>query len=974
MGRRISLIGILSFWLLGLGLFQSISSSEGDGTNGSPTAPESGCDGLSVDFCTDFEGPDNWDCADTDAVTPSPAAGNDDNNCTTSPYANDSQSALEGGYDGSSDDFVYAIEETFDGGQWLKLYHSTNVSNREGGVGTDAVADDGDVQIAACLRIVDESIGNGDTVTLLGNFADPKDDSLTGLELQQNAGVLELHHTDGGDCNQNLVAGDVYEINLFHGDVRSGAAAEDVTVWLNGVELTGCGVSDGDITDQDCSSASEGCWGAKTANTNGATNSNNSYSFSIGLLAIDYANDGSRIDLDCDAAPSPPISVSSVTATPSTCTIGTDCDSTDITVQTSAADGPTCDYRIDCDDSDGTGDSDATAANQVCPSYTLVDVCDYSSAATYTITAEVTDDGDSSTDEGTTTVTAIDATETDPPTPNPATFSSDPTALSYQAIDMTLTTATDASPPVQYRVTLEDDTEVCAWSADPNCTDTGLSESTEYCYEGYYKDSLDNTTSEPTATCETTPAQPSAGTCDSITVTTDAYGLAGPTTVVWTFDQAYECGTYANNHDWWVKPLTGGGTVQITSVTPTASGGRNGLMVNPAPTGLKSTQHAYDDRASGYSSGLNRSLPYSAPAGTSLVKAVSRASTTCAGSSTRGWIDAYSVLTVVASTPENDGATAFRPPFAATTKTAYSTTSIDFDAIPGLDPALYGTHNYSHDDIVEVFASTSGSYVAWASQAQHIASCLALGGYNGGYGGYSTVYTNPRLIELIFGARDSTKDQAVINVVQHGIDVIGALREGQLFGGGGGQALGPKKYAVLAATLLDDADMKAEILARDGGSSVWTAGAHVYQGEHGDALYGHPNPKNSSGNKTRKDEFEYIDGKQDYWPIQRNEFMLNHVLRENWPAYAAVWDIADGGLFGEFMQRRYDDGLRCSPDIYSGSRAGTMSTTPAEICQGGDGYDAGMTTHIIAVYTTAPEVSDAWADTIGVCAPNCTEE
>lgn len=52
--------------------------------------------------------------------------------------------------------------------------------------------------------------------------------------------------------------------------------------------------------------------------------------------------------------------------------------------------------------------------------------------------------------------------------------------------------------------------------------------------------------------------------------------------IVFTFDNPYVCGQFANG-DWWVNENSGGHVI-ITSITPTASGGSNGFEVNPSYT------------------------------------------------------------------------------------------------------------------------------------------------------------------------------------------------------------------------------------------------------------------------------------------------------------------------------------------------------------------------------------------------------
>jgi hypothetical protein len=101
--------------------------------------------------------------------------------------------------------------------------------------------------------------------------------------------------------------------------------------------------------------------------------------------------------------------------------------------------------------------------------------------------------------------------DTDPPTPNPATFAVAPAADSSSAISMTATTGSDASGPVEYYF---DETSGnpggtdSGWQTSPSYTDSGLSAETQYTYTVTMRDSLANTGTASSPANATTPVAP----------------------------------------------------------------------------------------------------------------------------------------------------------------------------------------------------------------------------------------------------------------------------------------------------------------------------------------------------------------------------------------------------------------------------------------------------------------------------------
>jgi hypothetical protein len=88
----------------------------------------------------------------------------------------------------------------------------------------------------------------------------------------------------------------------------------------------------------------------------------------------------------------------------------------------------------------------------------------------------------------------VQSGENDPPTPNPASFSSAPAAVSYTEITMTATVGTDATGPVEYYfANITDPNHDSGWVTDPVYNDTDLSPNTQYTYTVQMRDAWLNT-------------------------------------------------------------------------------------------------------------------------------------------------------------------------------------------------------------------------------------------------------------------------------------------------------------------------------------------------------------------------------------------------------------------------------------------------------------------------------------------------
>ncbi|MHC4575571.1 MAG: Calx-beta domain-containing protein, partial [Planctomycetota bacterium] len=151
------------------------------------------------------------------------------------------------------------------------------------------------------------------------------------------------------------------------------------------------------------------------------------------------------------------------------------------------------------------------------------------------------------------------APDTDPPTPDPATFASPPAAISETEITMTATTGSDASPPVQYffACTVGGGHD-SGWTTNPVYTDTGLQPITQYTYTVQMQDSLNNvgTVSAPASatTPDNTPPSPDPMTWATLPYSTGTTSIA---MVAWTasdisgVEYYFTCTSGGGNNSGW---------------------------------------------------------------------------------------------------------------------------------------------------------------------------------------------------------------------------------------------------------------------------------------------------------------------------------------------------------------------------------------------------------------------------------------
>ncbi len=140
--------------------------------------------------------------------------------------------------------------------------------------------------------------------------------------------------------------------------------------------------------------------------------------------------------------------------------------------------------------------------------------------------------------------------DTTPPTPNPATFATAPSADSDTAISMTATTASDPSGPVEYNfdeTTAGPGATDSGWQTSTSYTDSGLTASTQYCYTVQSRDSVGNTGTASSTSCATTNS--GGGSCGSGQPYTNFVGAGQNQDVVATSSSVDETATASKTVD-----------------------------------------------------------------------------------------------------------------------------------------------------------------------------------------------------------------------------------------------------------------------------------------------------------------------------------------------------------------------------------------------------------------------------------------
>ena len=328
-----------------------------------------------------------------------------------------------------------------------------------------------------------------------------------------------------------------------------------------------------------------------------------------------------------------------------------------------------------------------------------------------------------------------------------------------------------------------------------------------------------------------------------------ATSVTYPSGISFTFDADYAVGQFING-DYYVVAPSG---LDIDTMTPTYTAGRNGYEVNPTRTGGQS----FDDRAGGTFTAPS-ALPLTVSVGSSVVKTESVVTETDGS-----FVQTAEVLTVLASAPS---AGSFRPPYFHTSKPITNISSIVTTSLGQLNAALVSTTigNWTFQDVADRFVSVQMDHLTnFIGRSIHPVDSMP--GYGGAVsrdnGATALRFT---LDDFDYAGTQSHKD-ALHNYIQFGIDLKAIIDNGGSFPANGGHGEGRKMPILFAGKILNDSAYATTVAGGTFGESQ-----HLYRSSvTGEVLFGIEatetqywrkiDSNNVNGSADARDPYQYID-------------------------------------------------------------------------------------------------------------------
>ena len=258
--------------------------------------------------------------------------------------------------------------------------------------------------------------------------------------------------------------------------------------------------------------------------------------------------------------------------------------------------------------------------------------------------------------------------------------------------------------------------------------------------------------------------------------------------ITFKFDKVYPVGIFANG-DYWVQ-----GPVIITEMIPGFNGKHHGWQVNPIPGAAQ----GFDDRVSRFEPNLAPGLPYTAGPGQSIVKTISKIP-----QGEKVCIQTAAVLTVLEETPPGNGVEVFRPPYVGTQKPFYRVSDIRRELIPHYSsvdntPSLTTAKEWFQRVQLDHFGDGRNQYARPEDNLPEYGA------------GVASRTANGALRLMIDGPEDEYMG-ALIAYLQCGLDYYYMMKDGWIWGRGGGESPGNKLPTAFFVTLLGDEQMKETV-------------------------------------------------------------------------------------------------------------------------------------------------------------------
>lgn len=374
--------------------------------------------------------------------------------------------------------------------------------------------------------------------------------------------------------------------------------------------------------------------------------------------------------------------------------------------------------------------------------------------------------------------------------------------------------------------------------------------------------------------------------------------------ITWTLDDYYKIGLFANEDFWALGPVT------INSISPSYDGTLNGWQVNPAV----SAEQGFDGRVvASFNASLVPSLPYTTTAPTeSIVKTIS------AVASEVSYIQTAAVLTVVSSTPANNGATIFRPPYMGTSKPIYTTSGLHTEYLSSL--ASVGTPP-SLATVANRFKKLRLEHLSFDQRDFRPRDAYGETSTDG-YGPQVTQYNADDILRLLLNDSIADKMPALIGVTQHGLDqayaVIGGLRAP-----GTGHDPGHALMAAFGAVMLDITNAKTVLVS----ANDFEENNYTTTGVGGRSLWGLNGTESAywtyviseNGNRANKDPYGFIDGGKlgatGYQAILSQSYKGSVLVGTLIPEISTTaWNSTEWPILSGYAEQWVDTGFWAQPD------------------------------------------------------------